>query len=109
MEPSASSASLSLPLRIWPKNDPSQHTLASLIPRISEQKGRFRNVTEENLEEDIRASNAGEEAQTLQSGEEDENSPDGEDEVGRKEAILAAREDILNQVGWVRTWHPCCQ
>ena len=34
--------------------NPEKHSLQYLISRINEQKGSFRNVTEESLEEEIR-------------------------------------------------------
>ncbi|KAI9786758.1 MAG: RNA polymerase II mediator complex subunit [Peltula sp. TS41687] len=91
---------LSLPLRVWPEPDPDANSLSTLIQRINEQKGQFRNVTEQSLEEDILASGSGDDtAKGGKDDEKDETSRDGDDEVGRKETLLAAKEDILKQVG----------
>jgi len=87
---------LSLSLRAWPTKDPSLDTLPNLIPRINEQRGAFRNVTEEGLEQEIQASEAGEvHAGSL---DDDPQSSAAQDAKGKREEILATREEILKQV-----------
>lgn len=87
---------LSLSLRAWPTKNPDFDTLSSLIPRINEQRGAFRYVTEEGLEEEIRASGAGE----VHAGphENDGQLSAVQDAKGKREEILATREEILKQV-----------
>lgn len=94
-----SSTPLSLPLRVWPKEDPNETSLPVLIQRINEQKGQFRNVTEQSLEEEIQASTSGDDTVEREGHEHDKSSRNGEDEFGRKETLLSAREDLLKQVG----------
>ncbi len=87
---------LSLSLRAWPTKDPSLDALPNLIPRINEQRGAFRNVTEEGLEQEIQALEAGEvHAESL---ENDAQLPAVQDAKGKREEILATREEILKQV-----------
>ncbi|KAI9885328.1 MAG: serine/threonine-protein kinase M1 [Watsoniomyces obsoletus] len=99
--PPSTTETLLLPLRVWPKGDPNKKSLPSLIQRINEQRGPFRGVTEASLEEEIRA----QEARAAQPDEdiEDETGDDQankpENEVGRREVLLKAKEDILKQVG----------
>ena len=87
---------LSLSLRAWPTKDPSLDTLPNLIPRINEQRGAFRNVTEEGLEQEIRASEAGE----VTAGACENETAVGivQDAKAKREEILATREEILKQV-----------
>lgn len=87
---------LSLSLRAWPTKDPSLDTLPNLIPRINEQRGAFRNVTEEGLEQEIRASEAGE--VHAESPETQTQLSSLQDAKGKREEILATREEILKQV-----------
>ncbi|KAI9700700.1 MAG: RNA polymerase II mediator complex subunit [Candelina mexicana] len=92
------SEALSLSLRSWPKEDPGSQSLPSKISRINAQKGSFRNITEESLEEEIRA---------LEAGETHVKDEDATDEAqsakGRREEIAAAREEIVKQVGRAQT------
>ncbi len=88
------SGGLSLSLRSWPTEDPSSQSLPSKIARINVQKGSFRNITEESLQEEIRALEAGE--TWAVDGEENDA---GQDAKSRREEIVAAREEIIKQVG----------
>ena len=85
---------LLLSLRASPKADPNKDSLPFLISRISEQRGSFRNVTEESLQEEIRALDAGQ-AETVE-----ETSPDEEvqDAKSRRDELATAREEMLRQV-----------
>lgn len=88
------SEGLSLSLRSWPTEDPSSQSLPSKIARINVQKGSFRNITEESLQEEIRALEAGETG--IEDGEDNDAARDAK---GRREEIVAAREEIIKQVG----------
>ena len=87
---------LSLSLRAWPTKDPGLDTLPHLIARINEQRGAFRNVTEEGLEQEIRALDAGE---VPAEAHQDEAAVGAVQDVkAKREEILATREEILKQV-----------
>ncbi|KAI9820326.1 MAG: RNA polymerase II mediator complex subunit [Pycnora praestabilis] len=85
--------SLLLSLRPWPKEDPETQSLKYLIPRINQQRGGFRNITEDSLTEEIRALEAGE--VSLEDGESENKAQ--EIQAGR-EAVVAARGDIVKQI-----------
>ena len=57
MESSTSTTAdqFSLPLQAWPAKDTNSESLPYLISRINAQRGSFRNVTEESLQEEIDA------------------------------------------------------
>ncbi|KAG8530158.1 uncharacterized protein KY384_005641 [Bacidia gigantensis] len=74
---------------------PIPNDLQYLISRINEQKGGFRNVTEESLEEEIK--NGAEEAVEEES-EDDEPTDDEEDPQSKKEKVQKAKEEMLKQV-----------
>lgn len=88
--------SLSLSLRPWPTKDPSLDTLPNLIARINEQRGAFRNVTEEGLEQEIRALEAGE--VPTEASENATTVGAVQDAKAKREELLATREKILKQV-----------
>ena len=88
--------SLSLSLQALPSVNKGKKSLEYLIERINEQKGSFRNVTEESLEEEIQSLHNGE-AETSED-EVFETVEDVEDLKSRREAITTAREEILKQV-----------
>ncbi|KAI9782781.1 MAG: RNA polymerase II mediator complex subunit [Candelina submexicana] len=92
------SEALSLSLRSWPKEDPDSQSLPSKISRINAQKGSFRNITEESLEEEIRALEAGE-----THGKDEDATDEAQSAKGRREEITAAREEIVKQVGRAQT------
>ena len=87
---------LLISLRAWPAKDVEQHSLPFLISRINQQRGSFRNITEQSLEEEIQAAKAGE----GQSGPEDVDSSDDEasDIRSRTEDVRTARSEILQLV-----------
>ena len=79
-------------LKAWPAEEHDQKSLPFLISRILEQKGGFRNVTEQSLEEEIRT---GETAS--REGDDDVSTFEEEEEVEekpRKEQIRAAKDEI---------------
>lgn len=89
------SEDLLLSLKSWPSSD-TKDSLPLLISRINEQRGSFRDVTEENLIEEARAAEAGESIVDEQStGETVET---GQDAKSQNEQLAAARLDILKQV-----------
>lgn len=89
-------------LRAWPSKDDSAKALSSLITRINSERGNFRNVTEDTLQEEIRLAEAGSDAGK---GEDvsDEDEAD-EEEPDRLKELATAREEILGQLEYV----PCC-
>lgn len=83
-------------LRAWPPADVSKDLLPSLISRINQQRGSFRNITEDSLEEEIRNAQDGDPSSTDQS-----NTPledDTRDLKSRAEEVATAREEILKHV-----------
>ena len=98
----SSSLSPSLSLRAWPTKDANADSLPFLISRINEQRGGFRNITEQSLEEEVRAQDAGE-----SKGDETSTKLVGQDETdlkSRREEVIEARDEILKQVAYVS--HP---
>ena len=87
---------LSLSLKSWPTRNLDIESLPFLISRINEQRGGFRNVSEEGLEDEIRALNAGQlEPESETNEQQEEDSPDPK---SRREALVAAREEIIKQI-----------
>ena len=88
--------SLSLSLQALSTVNKGKKSLEYLIERINEQKGSFRNVTEETLEEVIQVVQNGE----AETSEDDaiETVEDVEDLKSKREAITTAREEILKHV-----------
>ena len=84
---------LLLSLQASPKPDPGKDSLSLLIARINEQRGSFRNVTEDILEQEIR------EGEAAESDDAEETVPEPEDPKSREEDLAAAREEMLRQVG----------
>lgn len=90
-------ASLSLSLQVFPPPDKEKESLQYLIQRVNAQRGSFRNVTEQSLEEEIQCLEA-------RGGKNDEQSvlgpaPEAEDATTRKEEVTEARGEILKQTG----------
>lgn len=92
---------LSVPLRAWPTSKPGQDSLPFLIGRINEQKRSFRNVSEQSLEEEVQALEGGE-------SQADKGEPllkrvkeEPADSKTRKEEMLTARLEVLQQVSYV--------
>ncbi|KAI9795606.1 MAG: RNA polymerase II mediator complex subunit [Piccolia ochrophora] len=90
---------LTLSLRAWPKEDPQAKSLSRLIPRINDQRGNFRNITEEGLQEEIRVLQAG--GDSAQPDTDEAGGVDAKDDDAsvRKEEVMAAREEIVKQIG----------
>ena len=87
---------LSLSLRPWSTPNIQQENLPFLISRIKEQRGSFRQVTEQSLQEELVVK----EPEVAGVGESDDSLPkDGiDDGKSRKEKLLAARDDIFKQI-----------
>ncbi|KAL9098610.1 MAG: hypothetical protein Q9163_005762 [Psora crenata] len=88
---------LSISLQVPSSIEGQKNSLQSLIGRIVEQKGSFRNVTEEGLKEEIKDAAEGdtvmvEEDATL-TGEEPQ------DFKSKKDEIYKARDEMLKQIG----------
>ena len=83
-----------LSLRALPKIDPNKESLPFLISRINNQRGSFRNFTEESLEEEIRSQENGE----LEVLEEEAPAEDTQDVKSRQEELAEARQEMLIQV-----------
>jgi len=87
---------LSLSLQAFPVIDKDKQSLQYLIARVNEQKGSFRNVTKESLEEEIR------------NAEEGKTDPEDEDVVEtievvkdaktKRDEVYQARGEILKQI-----------
>lgn len=95
--PSTMAEPLSLSLQAFPPVDKEKESLEYLIRRVNNQRGSFRNITEQSLEEEIRE---------LDTGGENEEQEDvvatveaGEDAKTKKEEVSKAREEILKHVG----------
>lgn len=88
---------LSLCLQAFPTVDKDKESLKYLISRINQQKGSFRNVTEQSLEEEIQAQEAGnidtDDQQVVETVEE------VEDVRTKQEELTKAREDMIKQIG----------
>lgn len=91
---------LSLSLQAFPTVDKDKKSLKYLISRINQQKGSFRNVTEQSLEEEIQAQDAGKTdtddqdvVETVETVEE------VEDVKTKQEEVTKAREVIVKQIG----------
>ncbi len=89
------SQNLLLSLRSWPSSD-AKDSLPSIISRINEQRGSFRDVTEEGLTEEVRAIEAGEGLAEEQSAGETVEA--GLDAKSQREQLATARMEILKQV-----------
>lgn len=88
---------LSLSLQAFPTVDKDKESLKYLISCINQQKGSFRNVTEQSLEEEIDAQNAGK----FDANDQDvvDTVEAVEDAKTKQEEITKAREDIIKQIG----------
>ena len=88
---------LSISLQAFPTIDKDKESLKYLIARINQQKGSFRKITEQSLEEEIQAEEAGktetDDHDVLETVEE------VEDAKTKQEEVIKAREDIIKQIG----------
>ncbi|MDI1486133.1 MAG: RNA polymerase II mediator complex subunit [Ramalina farinacea] len=77
--------------------NPEKNSLQYLISRINEQKGSFRDVTEESLEEEIRNGQATDVA--LEDDDHMDTGEEVEDAKTKKERVREAREEMLKSIG----------
>ena len=87
---------VSLCLQAFPIVDKEKESLKYLISRINQQKGSFRNVSEQSLEEEIQAQEAGKIDEDDQDVEPVEQV---EDVKTKQEELAKAREDMMKQIG----------
>ena len=87
---------LSLCLQAFPTVDKEKESLKYLISRINQQKGSFRNVSEQSLEEEIQAQEAG---QINEDDQAIEPVQEVEDVKTKQEEVTKAREDMIKQIG----------
>jgi mediator of RNA polymerase II transcription subunit 17 len=82
-------------LRAWPSKDEKAVPLSSLISRINNERGSFREITEEDLSEELKKDEAG-----LDSSKDDDESEveDVEEEPDRSKELMKARGEILGQL-----------
>lgn len=82
-------------LRAWPSRDEKAVPLSSLISRINNERGSFREITEEDLAEELKKDEAG-----LDSSKDDDESEveDVEEEPDRSKELMKARGEILGQL-----------
>jgi mediator of RNA polymerase II transcription subunit 17, fungi type len=82
-------------LRAWPSKDEKAVPLSSLISRINNERGSFREITEEDLTEELKKDEAG-----LDSSKDDDESEveDVEEEADRSKELIKARGEILGQL-----------
>lgn len=97
MDFSASASSMidqsSISLRAWPTDDSSKDTLSHIISRINHERGSFRNITEDKLVEEIKATNN--ERADLDDQSSISHPNDVQDDKIRREEVLAVREEVL--------------
>ena len=87
---------LSLSLQAFPTVDKEKESLKYLISRINQQKGSFRNVSEQSLEEEIQAQENG---KTNPDSQDAEIVEEVEDIKTKQEEVAKAREDMIKQIG----------
>ena len=92
---STMAASHPVSLRATPKGNADKDSLSFLISRISQQRGSFRDLTEESLEAEIRATEEGQ----VDLAEEND-AEDAQDLKPRPEQLAEAREEMLVQIQW---------
>ena len=93
-----SMAGISISLPTSTNVNPEKQSLKYLITRINEQKGGFRNVSEQSLEEEIAA---GTDDDAMFDDETNSRSDeDVEDIKSKRERVSKAREEMLKQIGY---------
>jgi hypothetical protein len=82
-------------LRAWPSKDDKAVPLSSLIERINNERGSFRDVTEEGLAEELKKDESGPDNSKDDDESEDE---DVNEEPDRSKELMKARGEILGQL-----------
>jgi mediator of RNA polymerase II transcription subunit 17 len=88
--------SLSLSLQAFPSVDKDKQSLQYLISRINDQKGSFRNVTEQSLEEEIQA--LGDDEASKRQEDVLESVENVEAAKTKTEEVASARDEILKYI-----------
>lgn len=81
-----------LSLRAWPSTDTSKDELPTLISRINQQVGSFRNISESKLEEQAREGGA---VETELQSQDDASSSKAKSQTAE---IAVAQQEILKQI-----------
>lgn len=89
---------LALSFRVWPSTDTSKDELPTLISRINQQVGSFRNISESKLDEQIREVGA---VETELRRQDDASLTKESEAKSRTAEIAAAQQEILNQITFV--------
>jgi mediator of RNA polymerase II transcription subunit 17 len=79
-------------LRAWPSKGEKTSQLSTLISRINAERGSFRAVSEETLQQEIDKGDAC----AVDSSSSDED--DSEDEPDKAKELMTAREEMLGQL-----------
>jgi mediator of RNA polymerase II transcription subunit 17 len=82
-------------LRAWPSKDEKTVPLPSLISRINNERGSFREITEEDLTEELKKDEAG---LGSSKGDDESEVEDVEEEPDRSKELMKARGEILGQL-----------
>lgn len=89
---------LALSLRAWPSPDTSKDELPTLISRINQQVGSFRNISESKLEEQIREGDA---VDTELQSQHDASLSKESEVKSRTLEIATAQQEMLKQITFV--------
>lgn len=98
---------LLLSLKSWPASDPVRNSITALIPRIQQERGSFRDTTEELLEKEIaaQASASNGKSEDGSAIEDEEPTPEGQDaaeklmdDKERMEMLVRGREEIIAEI-----------
>ena len=90
---------LSISLQAFPTVDKEKDSLKYLISRINQQKGSFRNVSEQSLEEEIDARKNGKTNTDDIDDQDGDIVQEAEDVKTKQEEVAQAREDMIKQIG----------
>lgn len=98
---------LLLSLKSWPVSDPVRNSITALIPRIQQERGSFRDTTEERLEKEIAAQVNASNGKSGEGSaiEDEEPTPEVQgavekpmDDKERMEILARGREEIVAEI-----------
>jgi mediator of RNA polymerase II transcription subunit 17 len=89
--------SFTLALQPTPGDNSQQKSIQQLITKINEERGAFRNVTEETLRDEIAKAATGTDNQDV---DEEQNAVDPQDIEARRKEVYAARSEMLKFIGY---------
>ena len=89
--------SVPVSLRPWPTEDPGSEDLQLQLERLYKQRGHFRHITEEGLQEEI--NNAEDGPVDVMEGVEDIETPAATSEKERRAEIYAAKAQMQQLIG----------